>query len=265
MADTEVTTEYKYLNGNGLTKLWSIIKDKFSGYATKNHATTSTENGVSTTTMYGHVKLTDNPNISDTTSAIVPRQSAVAPKNHASSATTYGVGNSSTYGHLKITDNLSTSDSSVAASTKLVQNLFKFSYNNSYGTSSASVTLSDASFNCSINASKTLFKFYGHFVIKNSCTRSSIPGMSGWYGIKINLTNKITTSTAYRINAAGFRIDLTSSAQMASQGSQAIAIGTDGNVYLIPATSASWSLGSGTVAEYVYFSPSLYINSNFGN
>lgn len=256
MAD-EVETEYKYLNGRGLKKLWSLI-------APKNHASASTEYGAASTTNYGHVLITDAIAGDDTTNAIVPRQSAVAPKNHASSATTYGVASSSNYGHVKITDSATTKDSQTAASTKLLNDLFKFQYVNSYNVTSASPALESGTINVAMNTSKTLFKVYGYYSYKSNKTRVAIPGMSGWYGVKINLSNKITTSTAYRISA-GYVIGITSGALVAGAGTTTFAIGTDGNLYLRASTAAALTVFPNAVADQVYLPPCLYINSNFGD
>lgn len=263
MAD--VKPEYKYLNGNGLSKVWALIKEKF---ASKNHATTSTENGVSTTTMYGHVKLTDNPNIDDTTSAIVPRQSAVAPKNHASSATTYGVGSSSAYGHVKLLDTVDTSVHGAISSTAL-NNYF-------YMTRAGSVTPASlksagiistttgfrswGSITLMQNADGTLFKVYGELCCTGTFafTQVAIPGTSR-YGFKIG-TLKKKPSSAYSAYVGLSWYD--SNMTMATCYERDIFVTTDGSVY----GSISSDVKSTTLSCcYIFIPPTLLVNTSFGD
>lgn len=263
MAD--VKPEYKYLNGNGLSKVWALIKEKF---ASKNHATTSTENGVSTTTMYGHVKLTDNPNIDDTTSAIVPRQSAVAPKNHASSATTYGVGSSSAYGHVKLLDTVNTSVHGAISSTAL-NNYFYMTEAGSVTPASLksagiiSTTTGFRSWN-SIklmqNADGTLFKVYGELCCTGSFTftQIAIPGTSN-YGFKIGKLNKKPSST-YFIQLGFSSMD--SNATVANTYSRGVYVATDGYVY----GELSGDIKQSTLScFYLYLPPVLLTNMSFND
>lgn len=114
------------------------LQNQINGKAPISHASSNTTYGVATSSLYGHVKLSNATNSSfDETSGIAATPYAVktvfnlakgkAPMTHASSATTYGTGSSTKYGHVLLSDEItSTSDTSsgTAATPNAVYRVF---------------------------------------------------------------------------------------------------------------------------------------------
>jgi hypothetical protein len=108
----------------------------------KNHASTSTDYGVASSSNYGHVKtgtgISNNNGligVSYGNAAGTACQgndsrlsNARTPTSHASTGTGYGAGNASNYGHVKVSDNYTSSagnaSQSVAASSKAVADVY---------------------------------------------------------------------------------------------------------------------------------------------
>lgn len=103
------------------------------------HASAETTYGAGTSTLYGHVKISDDLSesaadsgiaaspkmVNDVNSALTESIEGKATISHASANTTYGAGTSALYGHVKISDTLSESaaDSGIAASPKMVNDV----------------------------------------------------------------------------------------------------------------------------------------------
>lgn len=91
-------------------------------FAEKNHASSTNEFGIGTSSLYGHLKLSDEINQTDNSSngvAVSPFavynylinyydkndiDDNFAPKSHADSSTQYGVGTTELFGHVKLSD-----------------------------------------------------------------------------------------------------------------------------------------------------------------
>lgn len=166
----------------------------------------------------------------------------------------------------------STADAATAAATALQQALsdaFNFSV---VGTlddeSNKTIHLTVAA-----NKAQTLYKVYGvlRFTAYQGITRVSIPGGSSstyTHGVKIDCGGIFKTSAAYTVNSGGF---LYYGNDANAQGSgicypktSDFVVGTDGNIYVMPANSADVLVGAGLVRVYTY--PScIYVNAPFGD
>jgi hypothetical protein len=108
----------------------------------KNHASTSTDYGVASSSKYGHVKTSTGINNSDGTISVAYGSAAGTacqgndsrlsnsrtPTSHASTGTGYGGGNATNYGHVKLSDeyssNIGDASSSTGASQKALFSLY---------------------------------------------------------------------------------------------------------------------------------------------
>ena len=124
---------------SGIGASAKAVKTLNDSKAPNAHASTATTYGIGTGSKFGHLKIKDNPGLSDDAANGVAASGFCvyqlgkmidaelvekAPKAHASTATTYGVGTASKFGHLKITDSPSTSQnaaSGIAASGKALK------------------------------------------------------------------------------------------------------------------------------------------------
>lgn len=111
---TSTQSDYRmYLDSdNEPTGTWVAIGSSGSSNTVPtNHASSETTYGVGSSSLYGHVKLTDTVSSSYGNSngwAATPYAvSTRAPTSHASTATTYGVGNNTNYGHVKLVSSMS--------------------------------------------------------------------------------------------------------------------------------------------------------------
>lgn len=121
------------------------------------------------------------------------------------------------------------------------------------------------------SASGSVFKFYGTWYMTRtstssaSVTRTAIPGYSGYYGIDSGLILNSAPTSAFQVDAAGVTLRCsTNNTSVNSAYSTAFAVGTNGHIYLEPATAQSWNLITNAQDRRIYH-PCLYFNTNFGD
>ena len=115
------------------------------------------------------------------------------------------------------------------------------------------------------------FKLYGTFYMTRSSSstvtinKTAITGMSGYYGIDTGLTLTTPPSEAFTIASAGtlHRMAVDNSSNKGIYA-VAIAIGTDGHIYLEPSDTQAWTLINNAQDRRIY-PPCLYFNTNFGD
>ena len=128
---------------NKITQLSNEIESLDINTVPKNHATSTTDFGIGSTGVYGHVKLSDSytSNIGDSTDGIAASQKAVfdtfrilennkTPIYHSSASTDYGTGNSSYFGHVKLSDSYNSlvgeASDGIGASQKATKDLYDY-------------------------------------------------------------------------------------------------------------------------------------------
>ena len=129
LSDTYATSEANSAAANSVgasqNALYNAWNNLNSGKAPNNHAVNAATYGKGSSTLYGHVRVSDTYTTSSNDAAEAATRRALynaytalkrtddtqqtaidgkAPKSHASSANTYGLGSTGNYGHLKISD-----------------------------------------------------------------------------------------------------------------------------------------------------------------
>lgn len=129
----------------------------------------------------------------------------------------------------------------------------------------------DGIFYLSQSSNSATFKAYGNIYITRSAssavtlTLPAITGLSGYYGIKTNLKLDNPPTTAFVIAAAGVNLRVNSNNTDTTGSYQvAIAVGTDGYIYLGAGTSSSLSIAASSQLRWIIH-PCLYFNTNFGD
>lgn len=114
------------------------LQNQINGKAPISHAKSDTTYGVATSSLYGHVKLSNSANSTlSVTDGVAATPSAVrmaynlangkAPISHASDTNTYGVGSADYFGHVSLSDEITSTSSTTggtAATPKSVQRVF---------------------------------------------------------------------------------------------------------------------------------------------
>lgn len=128
--------------------------------------------------------------------------------------------------------------------------------------------LSDYEFTLAKNSDGSMFKFYGTAYDGTTssgavtATRVSIPGLSGKTGLATGLYVAPPT-TAYQIAPAGDVITW-SNTGLYSSTMLAIAVGTDGQIYLFTNLTSNTVIPSGYGGRIVFY-PCIYFNASFGD
>lgn len=115
----------------------------------------------------------------------------------------------------------------------------------------------------------SIFKFYGtcdsERNTSKTMTRVAIPGGSGnyAYGVATGLSLNIRPSSAYVVSPAGFYYAATDT-EIYDNVFVSFAVGTDGQIYIMPWSSASGNWSSSRGYHIGYF-PCIYFNASFGD
>lgn len=156
-------------------------------------------------------------------------------------------------------------ESNAEAIQKELYNLLKFSVLKTVSTTGIEITVA-------ANSSFSLFKLYGHVNVNagTSLALTEIPGYASAaqrYGYKIDCGGKLNAAEkAYAITTGGFIYWNTQNPAAAiddTAGAQ-IVVGTDGNAYLAPGSSAVRTAASNMAIRY-QFPACMYVNANFGD
>ena len=144
-----------------------------------------------------------------------------------------------------------------------------------------SQSISSSYFDPSLTASGTLylaqsnnsgtFKVYGNMNVSNSSgnsvsyTAQAIPGLTGKYGIKTTLKLNVPPTTAFEIVTPGMKtLHNGDASQITNLLYLAIAVGTDGFIYVNSQTTSTLTFDDSTVTKW-WLMPCLYFNTNFGD
>ena len=123
------------------------------------------------------------------------------------------------------------------------------------------------------SSNSTCFKFYGTATITRTASSTgsfnmtAVQGLSGYYGIPTGLYISTPPTTAYRIVPTGYAFYKDTGGTnpvIRNCFGNAIAVGTDGQIYISTSTTQSFSL-EGEKELRVYFPPCLFFNSDFGD
>ena len=118
------------------------------------------------------------------------------------------------------------------------------------------------------NSDGSIFKVYGNLQVNPSASvaKKAIAGMSGYYGVDLNLQLASAPTEAYIIKAGGVVIGTRNDA-IATYGSIGtdLAVGTDGRVYMFPNTSSGNVSFDNTSAVRCWAFPCVYFNISFGD
>lgn len=123
------------------------------------------------------------------------------------------------------------------------------------------------------SSNSTCFKFYGTVTLSRTATSTAsfnmtaVQGLTGYYGIPTGLYISTPPTTAYRIVPTGYGFYKDNSGTnpvIRNCFGNAIAVGTDGQIYISTSTTQSFSL-EGEKEMRIYFPPCLFFNSDFGD
>lgn len=118
------------------------------------------------------------------------------------------------------------------------------------------------------NSDGSIFKVYGNLQVNPnaSVAKKPIAGMSGYYGVDLNLQLASAPTQAYIIKAGGVVIG-TRNDTVATYGSVGtdLAVGTDGKIYMFPNTFSENVRFDNTSACRCWAFPCVYFNTNFGD
>lgn len=118
------------------------------------------------------------------------------------------------------------------------------------------------------NSDGSIFKVYGNLQVNPSASvaKKAIPGMSGYYGVDLNLQLAGAPTEAYIIKAGGVVLG-TRNDTIATYGSIGtdLAVGTDGKVYMFPNTFSANVSFDNTSAVRCWAFPCVYFNTSFGD
>ena len=145
----------------------------------------------------------------------------------------------------------------------------KFNLSNiTEGNPTTTGTVSTDKYTLAQNSDGSIFKFYGskNFFSGATITKSAIQGLSGYYGAKTSLHLTTAPTTAYMIKSAGFVFFVNNSENAITKLYEcAIAVGTDGYVYMWAGTyNGNESVPSGQYLR-IQFAPCIYFNTDFGD
>lgn len=167
--------------------------------------------------------------------------------------------------------NSATSAVNTAASTANALITFEQKFNLVSNSVSSGLAMSGWTYNLTLAQSSdgSIFKFYGicdsNINASKTMTRVGIPGGSGnyAYGVATGLTLNNAPSSAYVVSPAGFYSAATST-EVYDNVFVSFAVGTDGQIYIMPssASAASWS---NSRSYHVGYFPCLYFNASFGD
>lgn len=119
------------------------------------------------------------------------------------------------------------------------------------------------------NSAGSLFKFYGEVNIGNSSdtdvtiTCAPIPGLSGYYGIRVGSLNA-APDTAYNVANCGFQFQEKAGNETEYIWGCGFAVANDGSVYFYPSTASTITIPAHRLRRYKLV-PCLYFNTNFGD
>lgn len=123
--------------------------------------------------------------------------------------------------------------------------------------------------NLTQSADSSTFNVYGNLYITRSqssatnVTLSPIAGLSGSYGIKTTLKLTIPPTTALEFQTVGTNLRTNSDNSNVTGAYQlALAVGTDGYVYLGANTASTLPVASSSQLRWMFYS-ALYFNTNF--
>lgn len=189
-----------------------------------------------------------------------------APINHASTGTGYGVGDATNYGHVKLSDSgtIYTAANGFAATPQGVVAILTDFFTFEEVTVAIPSGVSDGYSNlgCVVSKNKKLFKFYGILRTSsgNEPGRSLIPGSNSRYGCKITNGANISTNKYIEIVTGG--INCNGSLTNENVLTTAIAVGTDGEIYVHITDSATYDMTNHGIFTYP---ACIYIAANFGD
>ena len=128
------------------------------------------------------------------------------------------------------------------------------------------VNVTSVYFKVAINKSKTLFKAYGRLKVRDgqSLQLTSVPGVTGDYGYKIDIDGALATETAYTVNTGGITNWADQGAYIKTLADSSFTVGTDGNIYLYPSTFDTITASDNTVV-YAQYPACLYVAASFGD
>lgn len=122
------------------------------------------------------------------------------------------------------------------------------------------------------NSDGSLFKLYGTLYTTRtatsagSVTKTSIPGLTGYYGIDTGLILNTAPSEGYVINGGATNVVCQNASSIVpiAQYGLPFGVGSDGHIYLYATTSQTESF-NGNSHTRTYYWACLYFNSNFGD
>lgn len=199
-------------------------------------------------------------------------ENAAAASTAASAASTNAAAAQATAGSAV---NSATSAVNTAASTANALIEFEQKFNLVPNTVTSGMAMSGwaYSFTLAQSSDGSIFKFYGTATSNQNAsktmTRVSIPGGSGnyAYGVATGLTLNDAPDSAYQVTPGGVywsNKGTGSSALVYTQNLTGFVVGTNGQIYIMPASSSSisWSNDPGYT---ILFFPCVYFNASFGD
>ena len=132
-----------------------------------------------------------------------------------------------------------------------LNNSFKLTSVTYQGTEIFSTASSSSVLNVLKNTENTIINIYGRVVFSSDVTPIAIPGIAGYYGAKTNVTVG-TLDNAYLFDSSGclYFYSKTETRYLSQNPFTAFAIGTDGYVYLICASTNTQITAETRVAIY---------------
>lgn len=162
---------------------------------------------------------------------------------------------------------VNTNNNTVASNLNTFMTKFNLS-NITEGNPTTTGSVSSDKYTLAQNSDGSIFKFYGskNYFSSASITKTAIPGLTGYYGGKTTLQLTTAPTTAYMIKSAGFVFFVNNSENAITKLYEcAIAVGTDGYVYIWAGTyNGNESVPSGQYIR-IQFAPCIYFNTDFGD
>ena len=149
-----------------------------------------------------------------------------------------------------------------------ITNITTLSNTGQWGVDELTLTLSQ-------NSDGSVFKFYGHWAIRNNnnaqinCPLTPVAGLTGTYGVATGLFLRTAPTEAYVVTESGVSYKCAnSSSSNVMYGNEfwnsQFAVGTDGQIYICIESSNSIGIYNYQMRKYFFYA-SLYFNSNWGD
>lgn len=120
------------------------------------------------------------------------------------------------------------------------------------------------------NNAGSIFKFYNNIRIVNTndstinIPLTAIPGMNGWYGLKVLQLNELPSEGYYVASAGTYTFSENEGANLQDVSPADFIVGSDGYVYILGSYISSWGV-HGHQQIKIFFPPCIYFNANFGD